>query len=101
MVPELGHLAYEEDGGSFLSASGLQAYPRRQSSDETNREIDFAVRRLVNAAFDHAVRVLELNRAQLEAAAKRLLVEETLEEAQLGALFARLEKPGDRVPEAA
>ncbi len=101
MVPELGHVAYEEDGGSFLSASGLPAYPRRQSSDETNREIDFAVRGLVNAAFERATQVLELNRAQLEAGAKRLLVEETLDEAQLGAIFASLEKQSGRVPEAA
>lgn len=90
MVPELGHVAYDEDPPSLLGPSGALA-PRRQNSDETNREIDNAVRGLVSAAFEDATRILETNRAVLEEGAKMLLSEETLDDTKLAPLFARVQ----------
>ena len=88
MVPELGHIAYEEDRSSLL---GSQSFlDRRQHSDETAREIDEAVRALVQNAFDRAHGILEENREILEEAAGTLLAKETLDEQTLAPLFARI-----------
>jgi len=101
MVPELGHLAYEEDTGSMLGAAGALAVARRQHSDETHREIDHAVRELVAGAFDRATQILRVNRALLEEGASTLLADETLDDARLGPLFARVQKQADAAQEAA
>ena len=91
MVPELGHLAHEEEsGGAFLGPSGAIGFSRRQNSDETNREIDHAVRALVNTAFERALNILQTHRSLLEEGAKKLLAEETLDDTQLAPLFSRI-----------
>lgn len=91
MVPELGHVAYDEDPPSLLGPGGALMLPRRQHSDETNREIDNAVRDLVKAAFDDATQILETNRVILEEGAQTLLAEETLDDAKLAPLLARVQ----------
>ena len=97
MVPELGHVAYDDDGGSFLAPGGPLAHGRRLVGDETNREIDRAVRELLAAAYERASGILRTNRPLLEEGARRLLDEETLDDAQLAALFARVRRAdGDR-----
>jgi cell division protease FtsH len=89
MVPELGHSTYEEDPASFLGrpAPGLGG---RLYSEATAREIDCAVRELVDAAFARARSLLAANRLVLEKAAGELLARETLAEAELRELFAGL-----------
>jgi cell division protease FtsH len=89
MVPELGHSTYEEDPVSFLgrAAPGLSG---RLYSEATAREIDLAVRSLVDAAFARARAVLAANRPVLEKAATQLLERETLVEAELREIFADL-----------
>ena len=89
MVPELGHSTYEEDPISFLGrpAPGTSA---RLYSEATAREIDCAIRGLVDAAFARARHLLAANRLQLEKAASELLARETLGEAELRELFATL-----------
>jgi cell division protease FtsH len=89
MVPELGHSTYEEDPVSFLgrAAPGLGG---RLYSEATAREIDCAVRQLVDTAFARARSLLAANRPVLEKAASELLARETLAEAELRELFAGL-----------
>jgi cell division protease FtsH len=89
MVPELGHSTYEEDPVSFLGrpAPGLGG---RLYSEATAREIDCAVRELVDAAFARARRLLVANRPVLEKAAGELLARETLGESELREFFAGL-----------
>ena len=89
MVPELGHSTYEEEPGPFLgrAAPGLGG---RLYSEATAREIDCAVRALVDAAFARAREILAANRPVLEKAGGLLLERETLAEADLRGLFSGL-----------
>jgi len=92
MVPELGHSTYDEDPVAFLrrpSAFGVG----RMYSEATAREIDCAIRALVDAAFARARAVLAASRPTLEKAASLLLARETLSEAELRPLFAGLSPP--------
>lgn len=91
MVPELGHIAYEEDRGALIGGTPLPA--PRQHSDATAREIDEAVRSLVQHAFDRARSILETNRDLLGECARELLSQETLDKDSLAPLFARLKAP--------
>jgi cell division protease FtsH len=89
MVPELGHIAYDRDRQGLLGGPG--AMPTERSySEQTAQAIDAAVRALVDQAFAAARAVLERHRGVLEESARLLLEKETLDEAQLKALFARM-----------
>jgi cell division protease FtsH len=92
MVPELGHSTYEEDPASFLGrpAPGLAG---RLYSEATAREIDCAVRALVDGAFARARGILAANRPLLDKAASLLLERETLAEPELRELFAGVQAP--------
>jgi cell division protease FtsH len=78
MTPELGQVAYEPEPASFLNGGQHPAWRPRSYGDGTAEAIDEAVRQLIDAAFKHAVSVLERNRATLESAAEELLARETL-----------------------
>jgi cell division protease FtsH len=85
MDARLGHVSYDAERPSFLGAAG--ALPaERTYSEETAREIDCAVRNLVDAAFDRTVRLLHERRDLLERGAQELLRKETLNEQDLAAL---------------
>jgi cell division protease FtsH len=89
MVPELGSATYGEDAPGFLGApSGFRP---RQHSEETAREIDIAVRRIVDASFERASQILKRHRCVLETSARALLDSETLDEAALQVFFEKLE----------
>jgi cell division protease FtsH len=90
MVPELGHVAYETDSPGFLGIGG-GGQAGRSYSEETAREIDCAVRDIVEAAFRRSREVLEGNRGLLEEGSQLLLAKETLNEAELVDLFRRAE----------
>jgi cell division protease FtsH len=88
MFPELGPLAYETEPNGFLA--GIPQVPRRLYSEQTAREIDVAIRGLVEAAHARARLILEANRGLLEEGAKQLLEKETLADAELQCLFQRV-----------
>lgn len=95
MVPELGPIAYEDERNTLLG--GPVSLSPRSYSDQTAREIDEAVRSLVQRAFDRARAILERNRALLDEAATSLLAQETLDDVSLAPLFARLQpEPEER-----
>ena len=78
MTAELGNRVYAEPRQTFLDQAGM---PRaKEISDETVREIDLAVRALVETAFKRATTILETARPDLEAGAAYLLEHETLTE---------------------
>jgi cell division protease FtsH len=91
MLPELGNIAYDTEPQGFLGGPA-QALQRRTYSEETAREIDCALRAVVADAFARARRVLERSRPVLDEGARLLLAKETLDEGDLAALFARVEK---------
>jgi len=85
MHQKLGLVAYEEEPHAFLPGlpSGLI---ERRYSEATAREIDCAVREVVQEAFETATRVLAGARCVLERGAKLLLAKESLGESELAAL---------------
>jgi cell division protease FtsH len=85
MAAELGPVSLEESRSTFLGGVPQAPWQEREYSEETAREVDCAVRKIVEAAFARAVDVLKKNRVQLEGAAKLLLEKETLTEAELAA----------------
>jgi len=91
MVPELGHVTYDKEPHSLLGP-GLPNLSQRDYSDETAREIDGAIRHIVDQAFARACRIVDRNRAVVEEGACLLLEKETLVDAELATLFARVVK---------
>lgn len=86
MNEQLGQMTYEDEPSPFLRGPTGQAVEARHYSEETGREIDCAVRKLVDAAYQQALEILKRHRASLEEGAKRLLEKETLNRDELPAL---------------
>jgi len=85
MIEELGQMVYEPQRQAFLGdVYGTSQV--RQYSEETAREIDCAVRRLVDEAFQKATKLLSERRADLDKGATLLLEKETLTDAEFPAL---------------
>jgi cell division protease FtsH len=84
MVPSLGPVTYDNDTQSYLSPAAMT---RRTFSEETAREIDLAVREIVQSASERCRTVLAQRRQTLEKAARRLLEKETLTDVELKPLF--------------
>jgi cell division protease FtsH len=84
MDEKLGQVVYQEDAPLFLE--GVPGFNKRDFSEETAREIDCAVRELVNGAIKKATNILKNNRDVLERGAKMLLEQETLAETELETL---------------
>jgi cell division protease FtsH len=95
MHPSLGLASYEAERPAFLQAEFQPAMPRRYSED-TARDIDCAVRGLLDDAFKRAVQIITTHRSELERAASALLERETLTGEELRALLVPV--PGDRLP---
>jgi cell division protease FtsH len=81
MVGSLGHVSYEEERPPFLGGPLPQGH--REYSEATAREIDVAVREVVEAVYQKARGILVREKAILERWAERLLEKETLGEAEL------------------
>jgi len=75
MVESLGQMAYEERRQSFLGQPGPM---EKHYSEETAREIDCAVRELVDEALATALHILSTFRQELEDTARVLLEREAL-----------------------
>src|SRR6202171_3081233 len=98
MGGELGPVTYETEPTSFLG----QAYgSRRLYGEETAREIDVAVRGIVEAQFQRAGAILAANRTFLEEGAKALLAKETLADAELSAVLETVSGEEPRIAAAA
>jgi cell division protease FtsH len=76
MSDELGQMSYESQRETYL---GDAAGVTRDYSEQTAREIDIAVRALLDEAADAATHILRTHRKQLEEGAKLLLEKETLQ----------------------
>jgi cell division protease FtsH len=88
MVEKLGQVTFEEAPHSYLGTPAPPFSQERKYSEETAREIDTAVREIVQQAFEKATGILRSKRAILERTAQKLLEKETLNEAELKALVA-------------
>jgi cell division protease FtsH len=88
MDAALGHVRYEDEGPRLLPPVPGLAMARRDYGEATAREIDEAVRRLVEAAFARARAILVERRDALDRGAALLLERETLAGPELAALLA-------------
>jgi len=88
MGAALGPVTYESEPTFLGQAYGSQ----RRYGEETAREIDVAVRGIVEAQFQRARGILSKNRAALDESAAKLLATETLSGAQLEAILQRVAK---------
>ena len=86
MSETLGQMTYEPPPQAHLPGS-LPIARGREYSEETAREIDCAVRALIDAAFDRATELLRARRAVLDAGARELLERETLSGEEVRALI--------------
>ncbi len=88
MDEKLGQVAYQEELPLFLQET--HTIKRREFSEETAREIDCAVRNLINQAFQKAVEILTKHRDLLEKGAQLLLERETLSQDEINAIKPKL-----------
>lgn len=90
MDEDLGHITYDSDPVGFLGPMG-GGFQSRRYSEETAREIDCSVRKIVERAYSRAVQILKQNHTLLEEGSRDLLKKETLPENDLKALFSRVQ----------
>ena len=90
MDEELGSVSYETDRSAMLGPVEGQTWLERKYSEATARQIDTAVKRIIDRAFGHALVILREHRSVLEAGARRLLEVETLDEDALRELASGL-----------
>lgn len=89
MTDELGFIAYEENHSTFLENNSFGGHG---FSDETAKEIDECVKRMVMKAYNRAFEFLKDHRHILEDAAHELMEHETLNEDELHQIFIDLDQ---------
>ena len=83
-MSRLGRVAYRESGRSpFLAGSGSDLSQARSHSEQTAREIDEEVRRIIDTAMERVRRIMESRRVALEAITKRLIECEVIDGEEL------------------
>jgi len=83
-MSRLGRVTYRESPRSpFLAAAGADLAAARSHSEQTAREIDEEVRRIIDSAMEAVRRVLESRRAALEAVTQRLMEIEVIDGEEL------------------
>ncbi len=93
MEEKLGHVTYDTEPRTFLDVQQRPTMLSRQYSEDTAREIDCAVRDILDAAYAKALGILTRRRADLEKGAAVLLEKETLTEDELTAVVGGTESP--------
>ena len=90
MTEKLGHVAYDTEPTPLLGTPAGYLPSTRSYSEETARDIDLAVREIIDTAYGHAATILKENRTILEDGAAQLLERETLSESEIDVLRAKL-----------
>jgi cell division protease FtsH len=97
MSEKLGSVAYERDPrGLIAGPTPLSGPHERDFGEATADAIDAEVRSIVDGTLERTVRLLRERRDVLERAARRLLEQETLDEAELIGLVGRSAVPAAR-----
>lgn len=76
MCEKLGHVVYESEGNSFLGQPGMKTH---DYSEETAREIDIAIKEIVDRCYVKTKKLLKENVTALRNSSLLLLEKETLE----------------------
>jgi len=92
MDETLGYVVYDQPRSQFLGqgGDGAPTYLERRFSEDTARDIDEAVRRIVEESFRRTFAILQRNRPILERCAEVLLKKETLLADELADLTQKL-----------
>lgn len=90
MSDRLGHLAL--GGNKQQVFLGEEIAQRREYSEETAREIDEEIKKILDESYKRAVRTLKKNREGLERLVKRLLVDEEISGATVLEIVGKEEK---------
>ncbi|MAU51757.1 MAG: cell division protein FtsH [Roseovarius sp.] len=93
MDPDLGHVSYDTDRPGFLGTGDQSSWLNRRYSDATAERMDAKVRSLIDTVFDRTLTILEVNADLLRESAAQLLEKETLDEADLSEIAARVHHP--------
>ena len=88
----LGYVVFETARQQMLDLPAGMLPRDNSASEDTQRRIDNAIRRIVMDSFDRAITILSANREVLEHGARSLLEKETLDEAALRDLSAQLQR---------
>ena len=88
MTDELGFVTYDEATSQFLDVN--DGFGRGSYADDTAKEIDECVKKMIMAAYDRAYNFLDHHRDLLESAANSLMHKETLSEDDLKDIFETL-----------
>jgi cell division protease FtsH len=88
MIEGLGNVTYEAENSTFLGGPAPTGWHERTYSETTAREIDQAVKALVDTAYNRTLAILKSRRSVLEQGARLLLEKETLVEDDLRKLMA-------------
>jgi cell division protease FtsH len=81
MHDTLGHMVYEKERSNYLGQTAPQF--DKPYAEETAREIDLAVRAIVQDAYRRTLDILRARETLLRASARDLLVRETFGEEEL------------------
>ncbi len=94
-MSRLGRVTYRESPRSpFLATGGHELTAPRGHSEQTAREIDQEVSRIIQAAIERVRRILETRRAALEAVTTRLIESEVIDGTELREIVeAAMESP--------
>ena len=85
MSPRLGQISFERDRRTMLIASP-EPSGRRDYSEETAREIDVEVRRIIDEQIERVAQLLEVRKTVLMQAARVLIARETISGVELKAI---------------
>lgn len=91
MIQSLGPVLYEAEAPTFLDAS-QQFRSRPNLSEETLKEIDHAIRELIETAEKKASAILEKYKTNLITGAELLLIAETLTREDLDEIFPKVKE---------
>jgi len=81
-MSRLGRINYREKSQSLFLAGSAEEAPRSHS-EETAREIDMEVRRIITEAFDKTREIIEIRRDAVEALARKLMEVESVDADEL------------------
>ncbi len=98
MDKTLGQVTYADPQPAFLGDIRMPTSENRLYSDDTARDIDNAIRSLIDGAFSRATEILGQHRDLLDATAVTLLEQETLSADELPVI--QLKESGDASQEA-
>lgn len=76
MCEKLGHVSYESEGNNFLGQSGVKSH---EYSEQTAREIDIAIKEIIDRCYSKTKKLLKENVKTLKNSSALLLEKETLE----------------------